>query len=132
MKKVTIDLPSMYGDHHVQEVRRLLFDLDGVEEVFASSAFHLAEVSFNEAKVDQAQIETALSEAGYLGEMTMPQEVGIAAQESGGKAYFRHSAAYEQTKQVVGFSQKVPFAGRPLWPCPGFGPIQQMNGEEEG
>ena len=71
MKKVTIDLPSMYGDHHVQEVRRLLFDLDGVEEVFASSAFHLAEVSFNEAKVDQAQIETALSEAGYLGEMTI-------------------------------------------------------------
>ena len=42
MNKVTIDLPSMYGDHHVQEVRRLLFDLDGVEEVYASSAFQLA------------------------------------------------------------------------------------------
>ena len=37
-------------------------------------------VSFDETKIDQAQIETALGEAGYLGEMTMPEEIGVAAQ----------------------------------------------------
>jgi copper chaperone CopZ len=121
----------MYGDHHVQEVRRLIFELKGVEDVFASSAFRVVEVSIEGDQVNQAQIETVLKAAGYLGESTMPMETGVAAQESGGEAYFRHSTAYEQTKQVAGFSQKVPFAGRPLWPCPGFGPIQQVNGEEE-
>jgi copper chaperone CopZ len=131
MKKISIDLPTMYGDHHVVEVRRLLFDLNGVEEVYASSGFQVIEVSFDGDKVDQGQIEDTLKDAGYIGELGMPVEVGVAAQELGGKAYFRHTAAYEQTRQVVGFSQQVPFAGRPLWPCPGFGPIQQVNGEEE-
>ena len=131
MKKINIDLPAMYGDHHVVEVRRLLLELPGVEQVFASSAFQVVEVAFDEDQVTQEKIESVLAEAGYLGDLAMPVETGVAAQESGGKAYFRHTAAYEQTRQVVGFSQQVPFAGRPLWPCPGFGPIQQMNGDEE-
>ncbi len=132
MKKISIDLPAMYGDHHVVEVRRLLLGQEGVADVFASSAFQVVEINFDDEKISEKQLEKVLGDAGYLGELAMPVEAGVAAQELGGKAFFRHTAAYEQTRQVIGFSQKVPFAGRPLWPCPGFGPIQQKNGEEEG
>jgi len=30
MEVLSLELPAMYGDHHVVEVRRLLFELPGV------------------------------------------------------------------------------------------------------
>lgn len=124
MKEISFDLPTMYGDHHVTEVRRLLLELPGVQEVYASSSFHVVEVQFDETKLESQTIEQTLSDAGYLGELPMPIEVGaLAERENGDKPFFRHTAAFENTGHTVSFGQKVPYAGRPLWPCPGFGPL---------
>ncbi|MEJ2749519.1 MAG: heavy-metal-associated domain-containing protein [Anaerolineae bacterium] len=129
MPNLTLELPSMYGDHHVIEVRRLLLDLAGVEEVYASSSFRVVDVTFDDTAVTSDQIKHVLEEAGYLGELPMPAETGQAATTEGEKPYFRHTAAFEQTGQVVSFGQKVPYNGRPLWPCPGMGPV--ANGKEK-
>lgn len=124
VKEISFDLPTMYGDHHVTEVRRLLLELPGVQEVYASSSFHVVEVQFDETKLESQTIEQTLSDAGYLGELLMPVEMGVLSErENGEKPFFRHTVAFENTGQTVSFGQKVPYAGRPLWPCPGFGPL---------
>jgi copper chaperone CopZ len=127
-----LDLPTMYGDHHVVEVRRLILELPGVEDVYASSGFQFVEVQYDEMKLDPDKIETVLKEAGYLGQLQVAVEQGaIEDRENGDKPFFRHSAAHAQTGQTVSFAQKVPYTGRPLWPCPGMGPLAEEKGESE-
>jgi len=43
--KTILELPAMYGDHHVTEVRHILLGLDGVKDVYASSGFRVVETS---------------------------------------------------------------------------------------
>jgi len=127
-----IDLPAMYGDHHVVEVRRLIMELPGVEDVYASSSFRFVEVQYDETKLESDAIQSVLEDAGYLGELPIAVEEGASAdRENGNKPFFRHTIAHAQTGQSVSFAQKVPYAGRPLWPCPGMGPIVQVTGETE-
>jgi copper chaperone CopZ len=130
MKKITIDLPTMYGDHHVIEVRRILLAIPGVEDVYASSGFRAVEVTYDPEKVNDLEIQLKLDEAGYLGEWSILAEPGVAVARTNGDGSFRHTAVYEQTRQVVSFAQNVGSMGRPLWPCPGMGVIKSM--EEEG
>ena len=131
MKTLSLDLPTMFGDHHVIEVRRLLLELPGVSDVYASSSFQVVEVQYDETELDSETIEATLSEAGYLGELPMVVEIGVdPARENGDKPYFRHTAAHEATGLSVSFAQTVPFTGRPLWPCPGMGPIITSQEEE--
>lgn len=130
MPILTLELPNMYGDHHVIEVRRLLLDMPGIEKVYASSCFHVVEVTYDEAKLDSKEIEVALDRAGYLGELPHPAETGISATEEGSHIYFRHTASFKQTGKAVGFTQNVPYVGRPLWPCPGMGPIESVEEEK--
>lgn len=121
MKTKTFETPALYGDHHVSEVRRILLGLTGVTDVYASSAFHIVEVTYDEEQVNDLEIAVKLDEAGYLGEWTIPIEMGTAAQQGDGqKPFFRHTATYETTKQTVSFAQKVSYQGRPLWHCPGM------------
>ena len=130
MNTLSLDLPSMYGDHHVIEVRYLLMELDGVDNVYASSGFQIVEIEYDEAKLDAEAIKVVLDEAGYLGELPISVEQGaIEDRENGQKPFFRQSVAYEQIGRDVSFAQQVPFAGRPLWPCPGMGPIKQVEEE---
>ncbi|MCB9420449.1 MAG: heavy-metal-associated domain-containing protein [Ardenticatenaceae bacterium] len=129
MPNLTLELPSMYGDHHVIEVRRLLLDLTGVTDVYASSSFRVVDVTFDDTAVSPDQIRQVLEKAGYLGELPLPAETGKAATDEGEKPFFRHTAAFEQTGQVVSFGQKVPYNGRPLWPCPGMGPVASKKEE---
>lgn len=134
MEQLTLELPAMFGDHHVVEVRRLLFALPGVAEVYASSAFRAVEITFDPAQVDSETIKKTLDQAGYLGELPIPVESGIAVgakSANGKKTYYRHTAVYENTRSVVGFSQQVSYSGRPLWPCPGMGPLTPKSQEEE-
>lgn len=132
METFQLDLPTMYGDHHVVEVRRLIQELPGVEDVYASSGFRFVEVQYDESKLAPDQIKATLEEAGYLGELPIAVEQGaVEDRENGDKPYFRHTVAYAQTGQAINFAQKVPYAGRPLWPCPGMGPIVQPKGETE-
>ncbi|MBC8496811.1 MAG: heavy-metal-associated domain-containing protein [Anaerolineales bacterium] len=129
MTVLTIDLPAMYGDHHVVEVRRILLDLDGVEEVYASSGFRAAEVTYNSKKVTKKDITARLDESGYIGELPIQQETGIPVNEgnSAQETFYRHTEAYEQTNRVVSFSQQVASESRSLWPCPGMAPIISMD-----
>jgi copper chaperone CopZ len=129
MEVVTIELPAMYGDHHVQDVRRILLDLPGVEEVYASSGFRAAEISYNPDKINVDEIKGKLDKAGYIGELPIPVETGVAAygDEGSTKAFFRHTEAFEQTNRVVSFGQSVNYEGRSLWPCPGMDPITSMD-----
>lgn len=109
-----------------------MLELPGVEEVYASSGFRLIEVQYDETKLTPDKIKATLEEAGYLGELPVAVEQGaIEERENGDKPFFRHTIAYEQTRQAVSFGQKVPYAGRPLWPCPGMGPLAQEKGEAE-
>lgn len=125
-KTVTFDTPALYGDHHVLEVRRLLLEMPGVEDVYASSAFRIVEVTFDDAKVSEAEIGQKLGENGYLGEWILPQEQEVAAYLQGDRAptFFRHTEVFETSRQVVSFAQKVSYSGKPLWNCPGFGVIK--------
>jgi len=131
MTVLTLDLPAMYGDHHVVEVRRILLDLDGVRDVYASSGFRVVEIDYNAKKITKAEITEILDEAGYLGELPLPQETDVPANESDGvEPFFRHTESYAQTSRVVSFGQKVAYEGRPLWPCPGMKPATTLLEEE--
>lgn len=125
-KMVTFDTPALYGDHHVLEVRRLLLETPGVEDVYASSAFRIVEVTFDDAKISEAEISQKLGDAGYLGEWILPQEQEVAGYLQGDSVptFFRHTEVFETSRQVVSFAQKVSYSGKPLWNCPGFGVIK--------
>jgi len=130
MEKLSLKLPAMYADHHVTEVRRILLQLSGIQSVYASSAFQTVDISFDPSRTNESQIKAVLDEAGYLGELPLQVESSVAASRvSGDGKNFRHTTVYEQTKQVVSFTQNVNFKGRPLWPCPGMGPIKTMDEE---
>jgi copper chaperone CopZ len=125
METKTFEAPALYGDHHVTEVRRILLELTGVTDVYASSAFQTIEVTYDKKRINDLQIADALEKAGYLGEWTMPIEMGTAAQQGDGqKPFFRHTATYETIKHTVSFGQRVSYQGRPLWPCPGMGVVK--------
>lgn len=127
METITIDLPKMYGDHHVTEVRSMLLVMPGVEDVYASSAFRVVRARIDPAKVSEADLRAKLETAGYLGDELVETE----AWKTGTPAEvvdnpFRHTAALENIKGVA-FGQKVEEVGRALWPCPGMGPVQKMD-----
>lgn len=131
MEEVQIQVPAMYADHHVTEVRRILTDLPGVSEVYASSCFQLVQVKFDPERIGKEAITAALDTAGYLQPLQVPTEAGAPAYgNTRGDLFFRHTAAHEQTKNTVQFTQRVAYSGRPLWPCPGMGIIEK-NKEEE-
>lgn len=125
MKTYTLDLPTLYGDHHVIEVRRILLAQPGVQDVYASSAFQVVEVTYDPDQVTEAQIDTLLAEAGYAGEL----EIAVEASRSGYlqedvTTYFRQTASHTMTHESVSFNQSPGFSGRPLWSCPGIAVIK--------
>jgi copper chaperone CopZ len=73
MEKAVLEIPTLWADHHVLKVRDVLLNLEGVEDVYASSAWKQALVTYDPAKTKPAAIEQALAEAGYpVGEGEMP------------------------------------------------------------
>jgi copper chaperone CopZ len=130
MKKVTIEVPTMYGDHHVIEVRRILLELPGVADVFASSAFRVVEVTYDPEKINDLELAVKLDENGYLGEWTVIAEKGLPAiSRTSEGVFFRHTEVYEHSKQMISFAQNVNDVGRALWPCPGMGVVKTMEEE---
>ena len=132
MEVITLELPAMYGDHHVIEVRRLLMEIPGVDDVYASSGFRAAEITYDPEKVNAEDIQGKLNKAGYIGELPIPEEIPAESASTGGekKGFFRHTAAFETTNKVVSFGQTVNYEGRALWPCPGMAPLTGMVEEE--
>ena len=130
MKSVTFQVPAMYGDHHVVEVRRVLSAVPGVQDIYASSAFHVVQVTYDEGQTNDIDLQVKLDNAGYLGEWSIHTESNMAVNTvEGQQTFFRHTATYEQLKQTVSFAQNVSYQGRPLWPCPGMGVIKGMDEE---
>ncbi len=128
MKTATFNLFMMYGDHHVIEVRKLITSIPGVKDIYASSSFRVVEVQYDENELSVDAIRATLEKAGYLGELSLPVEAGTGTAVSDGQqTFFRHTAVLEQVGQVVSFAQKVPYQGRPLWPCPGVGVIKSTE-----
>lgn len=125
MKIKVFEAPSLYADHHVTEVRRILLEIDGVTAVYASSAFQIVEITYDENKISESALAVKLDEAGYLGAWTVPSETRPTEHRTDGeKPYFRHTTTYETLKQTVSFAQHIKHSGRPLWQCPGFGKVR--------
>ena len=127
MKKHTFEVPALYADHHVLEVRQILAGIPGVQEVYASSAFQVIEVDYDEKMTNDIEIALKLDEAGYLGEWTAPIEIGAFQALSDEKPFFRHTQVQESVRHVVSFGQNVNSTGKPLWPCPGMVPNKKME-----
>jgi copper chaperone CopZ len=126
METFTLELPAMYGDHHVTEVRRLLLAMPGVQDVYASSCFQVVKITYDPKQTTTDAITAQLDKAGYLGDLALPAEAAQPA-PSVAERVTRHTVDYQQTGRVVGFAQNTPYTGRPLWPCPGIGPVQELE-----
>jgi copper chaperone CopZ len=128
MKKLTLHVPMMYADHHVIEVRRLLEEIPGVKEIYASSAFHQVQIEYDDQQIKEEELAAKLEEAGYMGEVPIAvereTEVEIAP-------FFRKTAVIEQARSSVSFGQEVNHQGRPLWPCPGVGNLAELEKKME-
>ena len=127
MEIKTFEAPVLYGDHHVSEVRRILLELAGVSEVYASSTFQIIEVEYDPAKINVGEIAACLEKAGYLGELQLLAETGVAVEKADGDHFFRHTAVHETIKGTVSFAQRVDYNARPLWPCPGLGAVKMSD-----
>jgi len=73
MEKVVLDVPTLWADHHVLKVRDALVNLEGVKDVYASSAWKQVLVAYEDGQTDITALEKALAQAGYpVGEGEMP------------------------------------------------------------
>jgi len=65
MENTVLSVPKMWADHHVLKVREVLAALDGVQAVYASSAWKQVMVKYDAEKLDGAAVTEALTKAGY-------------------------------------------------------------------
>jgi copper chaperone CopZ len=121
MNRLSLDVPSMYGDHHVMEVRRILLELPGVTQVYASSAFHTVEIEFDQKIITKAAINAALEPTGYLESMASATESGRVTDIQASRTFIRHTTTIAQSGQAVTFTQQVNSANGRIWNCPGMG-----------
>lgn len=77
MRKIVVDVPEMYGDHHVLRVREALLNAAGVKEVIASSARRKVGVVFDEAVTSPEALRDALVAAGYSFEAPASHEMPL-------------------------------------------------------
>ena len=105
MEKVIIDVPSMYADHHVLVARELLTGMDGVAEVYASSAFKQVLVQYDPAVLGPDAITGALSKAGYTQEMQMPVQDQL-PEDAWRKGNFRMTKTYQADLEMSGEFRK--------------------------
>jgi copper chaperone CopZ len=134
MKSLEIAVPAMYADHHVIEVRRILFEIPGVETINASSAFKAVEITYDPEKTSEDVLIRTLDEAGYTGAPGMPTESGEPAVGREATTYFRHMAAVGTTGNIVSFGQDIVSAGGPARPTPGMatGSVMDEGGPDNG
>ena len=74
MEKTVLSVPKLWADHHVLAVRGVVNVLDGVKDVYASSAWKQLVVEYDPDKLDQAAIVDALAKAGYEVDQTLGLE----------------------------------------------------------
>jgi len=118
MQKLQLEVPAMYGDHHVLAVRNIVLGMNGVEEVLASAAWRTIEVMYDPEKISPEQIERRLAEEGY----TQPAQVPVLDPETVRSR--RYSSSLVEATRTFSFLESLPTISdyRPLWPCPGMTP----------
>lgn len=120
MEILTLDLPAMYGDHHVPRVRGLLTALPGVQAVNASSAMQRVVVNFDPAQTSAEAIRAALAAGGYPpGQGVDPDTLHVP------EAELAHMAAYAKGEPG---GRSLPEPPPSLGTCPGLEP-QAVRGE---
>ena len=105
MEKVIVDVPSMYADHHVLVVRELLAGLEGIEQVYASSAFKQVMVQYDPSAIQPAVITGALTEAGYTREMKVAVQAKT-AENAWKQGTFRMTRTYQADLEMSGEFRK--------------------------
>jgi copper chaperone CopZ len=120
MDKLVLNIPTLYGDHHTVAVRRILGELPGVANVYASPASHQVSLTHDTSKTTRQAIEKALTDQGYApgeGDLAYPVQTTFAEEAT------RHTATISGTGTSLAFAEVTQVVqGRPLWPCPGFDP----------
>lgn len=116
MEKLSLNIPLMYGDHHVLAVKKLLEALDGVESIYATSAFKHVLVTFDPAKISQADLVKVLTDNGYAPgvEMAVPEWKPV---QQEGARFVRASGLAQMTMFNV---PAMPVGTDAPRPCPGF------------
>ena len=112
MQRLTLELPAMYGDHHVTEVRELLARLAGVGGVYASAAWQRIELEFDPAQTNAEAIRSALLARGYGADGDHLPPVSPRT-----KTLTEFAIGASATEQFV---EKVPAWHSGFGPCPGF------------
>ncbi|MCJ7626581.1 MAG: heavy-metal-associated domain-containing protein [Anaerolineaceae bacterium] len=123
MKTLALELPFLFGDHHVLEVRRILMELPGIENLYVSSAFQVVDLIYDEARLGPDEIRAKLEKAGYI--RMLP---GVTENEPNGidgrKVSIKRRTETTEGAQTVSFIQMIPSVDEIVWPCPGFGPVR--------
>jgi len=65
MERIALNVPALFADHHVKNVRKALLALPGIENVIASAMYRDVSVDFDPSKVSAAEIRRAVEAAGY-------------------------------------------------------------------
>ncbi len=65
MEKVTLNIPTLWADHHVLAVRQALGQVKGVAEVTASALYQDVLIQYDPAAVTPEALADALAQAGY-------------------------------------------------------------------
>lgn len=112
MERLTLNLPAMYGDHHVTEVRRILGALPGVAKVYASAARQRVDVEYDAGQTDPPAIEQALRARGYAADGQAPMLVSART-----KTLTEFAIGPGGIEQFV---ERVPAWDAPAGACPGF------------
>ncbi len=112
MERLSLEVPAMFGDHHVIEVRRLLATIPGVEKVYASAAWQRVEVEFDPAQTNADIIRRALQARGYETEADHLPPVSPRTRTM--TEFAAGAGAVEQ------FMEHVPAWSSGAGPCPGF------------
>lgn len=65
VNRIILDIPKLYGDHHVAPIQRLLANRQGIQNVWITPANRQVHVDFTPDRVDEAQIRAWLVDGGY-------------------------------------------------------------------
>jgi len=125
MKQARLDIPVLYGDHHVLEIKKILSGVEGVKEFYISSAYKLVKIEYDEKITTEDALKSILEEAGYKGELGFEiEKLDVDPREDDHKKHFRKGVLYDQTGLTQGFKQKATKTTRKVWPSPGMGNLE--------
>ena len=122
MQQVKFEIPVLYADHHVLEIKNILKEVEGIKDFFISSAFKIVKIDFDESAISEEELKTLLVKAGYHGDLGFEnEEFSTEPGSKGHKKHYRKGVLYTQTGLTQGFKQNVTKTTRKEWPIPGMG-----------